>query len=68
MVGALNDFKITIFRASLRPTEVPNMYNFLLSGRDINHAELVAHPEALIPLFVEYTGGRKDIAFKDIVW
>ncbi|KAJ7449647.1 hypothetical protein FB451DRAFT_751370 [Mycena latifolia] len=53
---------------SLRPTEVPFMCSFLLSGPDIDHASMVANPEALGPLFVQYTGGRKDLVFGDVVW
>ncbi|KAJ7077824.1 FAD binding domain-containing protein [Mycena belliarum] len=53
---------------SLRPTEVPFMCSFLLSGPNIDHASMVAHPEALGPLFVQYTGGRKDLVFGDVVW
>ncbi|KAJ7180600.1 FAD binding domain-containing protein [Mycena filopes] len=53
---------------SLRPTEVPFMYSFLLSGSEIDHPYIVEHPEALAPIFVEYTGGRKDLVFGDVVW
>lgn len=47
------------------------MWNFLLSGPDIDHKHIVAHPEAhdvLASIFVEYTGGRKDLVFGDVVW
>ncbi|KAJ7504459.1 FAD binding domain-containing protein [Mycena galericulata] len=53
---------------SLRPTEVPFMWNFLLSGKDIDHKYIVEHPEALAPIFVQYTGGRRDLVFGDVVW
>ncbi|KAJ6591647.1 FAD binding domain-containing protein [Mycena vulgaris] len=53
---------------SLRPTEVPFMCNFLLSGPNIDHAYLAAHPEALAQIFVQYTGGRNDLIFGDVVW
>ncbi|KAJ7623274.1 FAD binding domain-containing protein [Roridomyces roridus] len=53
---------------SLRPTEVPFMFNFLLSGVDVDHKHIVNHPELLAPLFAQYTGGRKDIFFGDVVW
>ncbi|KAJ6581423.1 FAD binding domain-containing protein [Mycena capillaripes] len=53
---------------SLRPTEVPFMFNFLLSGPNIDHPYIVEHPEALASIFVEYTGGRRDIVFGDVVW
>ncbi|KAJ7115891.1 FAD binding domain-containing protein [Mycena epipterygia] len=53
---------------SLRPTEVPFMCNFLLSGSDIDHAYIVEHPEALASIFVQYTGGRRDLVFGDVVW
>ncbi|KAJ7720565.1 FAD binding domain-containing protein [Mycena maculata] len=53
---------------SLRPTGVPFMWNFLLSGTDIDHKHIVEHPEELTPIFVEYTGGRRDLVFGDVVW
>ncbi|KAJ7876816.1 FAD binding domain-containing protein [Mycena leptocephala] len=53
---------------SLRPTEVPLMYNFLLGGSEIDHPYIVEHPEALASIFVEYTGGRRDLVFGDVVW
>ncbi|KAJ6493618.1 FAD binding domain-containing protein [Mycena vitilis] len=53
---------------SLRPTEVPFMFNFLLSGPNIDHAHIVAHPETLAQIFVEYTGDRRDLVFGDVVW
>nr|GAT46732.1 predicted protein [Mycena chlorophos] len=53
---------------SLRPTEVPYMFSFLLSGPEIDHTTIVQRPELLKPIFVEYTGRRKDIVFGDVVW
>ncbi|KAJ7890609.1 hypothetical protein B0H14DRAFT_3105362 [Mycena olivaceomarginata] len=53
---------------SLRPTEVPFMWSFLLQGPNIDHPYIVEHPEALAPIFVEYTGRRRDIVFGDVVW
>ncbi|KAK7030682.1 FAD-binding-3 domain-containing protein [Favolaschia claudopus] len=53
---------------SLRPTEVPYMWGFLLQGPNIDHAHIVKHPEALASIFVEYTGGRRDLVFGDVVW
>ncbi|KAJ6518726.1 FAD binding domain-containing protein [Mycena sanguinolenta] len=53
---------------SLRPTEVPFMWSFLLQGPNIDHAHIIEHPEALAPIFVEYTGGRRDLVFGDVVW
>jgi hypothetical protein len=44
------------------------MYNFLLGGSEIDHPYLVEHPEALASIFVEYTGGRRDLVFGDVVW
>ncbi|KAJ6621411.1 hypothetical protein B0H10DRAFT_2163200 [Mycena sp. CBHHK59/15] len=43
---------------SLRPTE----------RKGIDHGYLVAHPDALALMFVESTGGRKDLSFKDVIW
>lgn len=56
------------YRISLRPTEVPFMWSFLLQGPNIDHPYIVEHPEALAPIFVEYTGRRRDIVFGDVVW
>ncbi|KAJ7252731.1 FAD binding domain-containing protein [Mycena haematopus] len=53
---------------SLRPTEVPFMWSFLLQGQNIDHPYLIEHPEALAPIFVEYTGGRRDLVFGEVVW
>ncbi|KAJ7672692.1 FAD binding domain-containing protein [Mycena rosella] len=53
---------------SLRPTDMPFMSSFLLSGPGIDHAYIVEHPEALAPIFAQYTGGRKDLVFGDVVW
>ncbi|KAJ7066712.1 FAD binding domain-containing protein [Mycena amicta] len=53
---------------SLRPTEVPFMFSFLLSGPEIDHSYIVQHPESLGPIFVENTGRRKDIVFGNVVW
>ncbi|KAJ7152313.1 FAD binding domain-containing protein [Mycena crocata] len=53
---------------SLRPTEVPYMCNFLLSGTNIDHAHIIEHPEELRSIFVEYTGGRSDLVFGDVFW
>ncbi|KAJ7155478.1 FAD binding domain-containing protein [Mycena crocata] len=53
---------------SLRPTEVPYMCNFLLSGTNIDHAHIIEHPEELRSIFIEYTGGRRDLVFGDVVW
>ncbi|KAJ7760490.1 FAD binding domain-containing protein [Mycena metata] len=53
---------------SLRPTEVPFMFSFLLSGSHIDHTHIVQHPEALASIFVEYTGGRQDLVFGEVVW
>ncbi|KAF8216422.1 FAD binding domain-containing protein [Mycena galopus ATCC 62051] len=53
---------------SLRPTEVPFMWSFLLQGENIDHPYIVEHPEALGPIFTKYTGGRRDLVFGDVVW
>ncbi|KAF7356663.1 FAD-binding-3 domain-containing protein [Mycena venus] len=53
---------------SLRPTEVPYMFTFLLTGPNIDHAHIIEHREALGPIFVEYTGRRRDLVFGDVVW
>lgn len=57
-----------VSRLSLRPTEVPFMFSFLLSGSEIDHPHIVEHPEALASIFVEYTGRRKDLVFGEVVW
>ncbi|KAF7309731.1 FAD-binding-3 domain-containing protein [Mycena indigotica] len=53
---------------SLRPTEVPFMFSFLLSGPEIDHSYIVQNPASLGSVFVEYTGRRKDLVFGDVVW
>jgi len=53
---------------SLRPTEVPSLFNFLLAGNDVNHAALAANPDAVRKFFADYTGDRKDLKFKELVW
>ncbi|KAF7294512.1 FAD-binding-3 domain-containing protein [Mycena kentingensis (nom. inval.)] len=53
---------------SLRPTEVPYMFAFLLCGPEIDHGQIVQNPESLAQIFVEYTGRRTDIVFGKVVW
>ncbi|KAF8638953.1 hypothetical protein AX16_010427 [Volvariella volvacea WC 439] len=53
---------------SLRPTETPGLFNFMVAGRNINHRQLSSDQNALLRCFIENTGGRPDLSFGPIPW
>ncbi|KAJ3514986.1 hypothetical protein NLJ89_g2043 [Agrocybe chaxingu] len=53
---------------SLRATETPTLFNFLVGGKNVNHPALTASEDALKGCFVKHTGSRSDIKFGEIPW
>ncbi|KAF5362575.1 hypothetical protein D9756_002493 [Leucocoprinus leucothites] len=58
----------TTTMVSLRGTEEPGLFNFVLAGRGINHSELANDPDQLRKIFTEHTGNREDLIFKECPW
>ncbi|TFK39989.1 FAD binding domain-containing protein [Crucibulum laeve] len=52
----------------LRGTETPKLFNFVVTGPNINHKELFADQDTLRRCFYENTGKRPDVKFGDIPW
>ncbi|KIY52998.1 hypothetical protein FISHEDRAFT_69455 [Fistulina hepatica ATCC 64428] len=53
---------------SLRATETPHLFNFLLAGENINHGMLSQNEPLLRQCIFECSGKRTDIKFGDIPW
>ncbi|KAF9054420.1 pentachlorophenol 4-monooxygenase [Panaeolus papilionaceus] len=53
---------------SLRATETPKLFNFVIGGKNIVHRELTNNEEALKRCFKEHTGTRNNLKFGDIPW
>lgn len=53
---------------SLRGTEEPDLFNFVVAGKNINHAELANNPDQLRKVFMENTGNREDLKFGECPW
>jgi hypothetical protein len=55
-------------RVSLRATEEPGLFNFLLAGKNVNHAELAFNQDLLRKVFAEATGNRPGLVFGECPW
>ncbi|KAF5383606.1 hypothetical protein D9615_003497 [Tricholomella constricta] len=53
---------------SLRPTETPGLFNFIIAGPEINHSQLSNDESALRKCFAENTGSKTGLKFKEITW
>ncbi|TRM65347.1 FAD binding domain-containing protein [Schizophyllum amplum] len=53
---------------SLRPTETPNLFNFMLAGKDVNHRELSKDEDGLRAALTAGTGGQDHLVFGDFRW
>ncbi|RDB23743.1 Pentachlorophenol 4-monooxygenase [Hypsizygus marmoreus] len=53
---------------SLRPTEVPTLFNFIIAGRDVNHSKLSTDKEAVRQLFMKNTGTKTNLKFTQVAW
>jgi hypothetical protein len=53
---------------SLRATETPGLFNFLVGGKNINHPMLSNNQDLLRKCFAENTGERPDLKFGNIPW
>ncbi|KAL1747961.1 FAD binding domain-containing protein [Schizophyllum fasciatum] len=53
---------------SLRPTETPNLFNFMVAGKDVNHAALSKDAEGLRAALIAGTGGPGHLTFGDFHW
>lgn len=54
---------------SLRPTEVEGLYNFILTGKDIDHDTLTASPELLQGVMLKETGASEaELRIGEITW
>ncbi|KAF9563981.1 pentachlorophenol 4-monooxygenase [Agrocybe pediades] len=60
--------KAPAIRISLRGTETSNLFNFVVGGKNVNHAELSKDPDALRRCFMQNTGNRADLKFCNIPW
>lgn len=52
---------------SLRPTETPGLFNFMIAGKDINHAAIAASHDTLRQCIRENIG-KHDLELGDIPW
>ncbi|KAF8891790.1 FAD binding domain-containing protein [Infundibulicybe gibba] len=53
---------------SLRPTEIPSLFNYIIAGPDVDHAKLAEDEVALRKCFADQTRGRQDaVVFKDVL-
>jgi hypothetical protein len=59
---------ISCYRISLRGTETPNLFNFVIAGRNVNYDKLVENEAELKNCFYENTGRRSDLKFLEIPW
>ncbi|KAF8956927.1 pentachlorophenol 4-monooxygenase [Flammula alnicola] len=53
---------------SLRATETPKLFNFVVGGKNIKYSELAKNEALLKNCFVENTGRRPDLKFLEIPW
>ncbi|KAG6866549.1 hypothetical protein C0991_002034 [Blastosporella zonata] len=53
---------------SLRPTETPGLFNFIIAGHTINHAQVSSDEKALRKCLAENTGSKRGLKFKEITW
>lgn len=55
-------------RVSLRGTEEPGLFNFLIAGRNIKQSELVQNLDRLREVITEHTGNRGGLKLGDCPW
>ncbi|PPQ90774.1 hypothetical protein CVT25_010163 [Psilocybe cyanescens] len=53
---------------SLRGTETPKLFNFVVGGKKINHTDLSSSEAILKKCFMDNTGNRSDLKFAEIPW
>ncbi|KAF9478246.1 hypothetical protein BDN70DRAFT_880202 [Pholiota conissans] len=53
---------------SLRATETPKLFNFVIGGRNVNYPRLAQNEDELKKCFYENTGRRTDLTFVEIPW
>ncbi|KAJ3571819.1 hypothetical protein NP233_g3493 [Leucocoprinus birnbaumii] len=53
---------------SLRGTEEPGLFNFVLAGKNINHSELANDPDRLRKIFTEVIGNHTELIFGECPW
>ncbi|KXN86608.1 Pentachlorophenol 4-monooxygenase [Leucoagaricus sp. SymC.cos] len=58
----------TTTMVSLRGTEEPGLFSFVITGRGINHSELIGDPDKLRRTIREHTGNREDLEFGECPW
>jgi len=55
-------------RTSLRPTEIPSVYTFIIGGNKLmNPDHICASGETVVKFIKENTGNREDIKFGEII-
>ncbi|KAH6915866.1 pentachlorophenol 4-monooxygenase [Coprinopsis sp. MPI-PUGE-AT-0042] len=52
---------------SLRPTETPGLFNFMVAGKDINHAEIAASHDT-VRQCLQHNVGKHQLGLGDIPW
>lgn len=58
---------LSLSSISIRPTEVPGVFNFIVTGHGINHEELFSSREAL-QKFLQETTGMADLKYGETSW
>ncbi|KAG2011728.1 pentachlorophenol 4-monooxygenase [Coprinopsis cinerea AmutBmut pab1-1] len=53
---------------SLRPTETPGLFNFIIAGKCINHSEIASSDETVRQCFRRHVGNRTELKFGKIPW
>ncbi|KAL1696622.1 FAD binding domain-containing protein [Schizophyllum commune] len=53
---------------SLRPTETPSLFNFMLAGKEVNHGALSKDADGLRSALIAGTGGQGHLTFGDFHW
>ncbi|GLB41779.1 putative FAD binding domain containing protein [Lyophyllum shimeji] len=53
---------------SFRPTETPGLFNFVIAGPEIKHAQLATDERALRKFFEENAASENELKFKEITW
>lgn len=55
-------------RISVRATETPKLFNFVIGGKNINYTKITQNEAEIKKCFYEHTGQRSDIKVLDIPW
>ncbi|KAG5653406.1 hypothetical protein H0H81_000693 [Sphagnurus paluster] len=55
-------------RISLRPTETPHLFSFIIAGPEISHSRLSMDEGVIRRCFAENIGPQTELKFKDIPW